>query len=241
MVSIVEYTLILIVVNNYLNKKPIFFVPGRSLRLVGGTGLALVAALLILNPSYLIALVDTISNLLGFLSGDIASETADDDRISLTKQSSMFKAFTDNLFTGTGYDERWFNNVSRDDHWEGADYIFLGVLGQFGIIGSAIFLIYYILIYSIIFRGYALLRRNWKEYRSQKKIYYPYILLFLAGSVEYIRNLVEYPNWFVPISASSFGYLFFIYGGMIVGSFYGIQNAQRRAASMNMKRKLKLA
>ena len=119
MVSIVEYTLILIVINNYLNKKPLFFIPGKSLRLMGGAGLGLVGALAILNPSYLVALGD-MSNLVGFFSGDIASETADDDRISLTKQSSMFNAFIDNLFTGTGYDERWFNNVGRDDHWEGA-------------------------------------------------------------------------------------------------------------------------
>ncbi len=219
MVGAVVYSILVFMLMNYIRSRPLIVIPKKTFITLSGLIVAFVLFLGVLKKEYLSVISDTAINLIEIAQGDIDERTADDDRISFTKQSSMFKAFTDNLVLGTGYDDRWFNNRGKDDQWEGADYIFLGVMGQYGIAGMLIFFFYYVVVLTAVFKGLKLLRRNWNWFKLNILRFHLNITLFLAASVEFLRNLIEYPNWFVPISASSFGYLFFIYGGMVVGSY----------------------
>lgn len=223
MFALVVYSVITYVITNYIKRLPLIALPKKVTQTAFVLILSFFVFIGIIRKEYLTVLNDTASNLIGFVQGDIDENTADDERVSLTKQTSMLNAFKENIYIGTGYDEKWFNNKDKDDKWEGADYIFLGVLGQFGILGIMIFLFFYIIIFRTIITGVSLIRRNWLWIRKNNKQSYFFVMIFIATSTEFIRNLLEYPNWFVPISASSFGYLYFIYAGMLIGSQTGLK------------------
>ena len=146
--------------------------------------------------------------------------------MSLTKKVSMVSTIKDNLLFGTGYDQRWFTNVKSDktDKWEGSDYIFLGAFGQFGIIGLLLFSPFYIFSLRVIRSGMQLIKVNKDLIYQNSNMFYFSIITFIACSSEIIKNLIEYPNWFAPISASSSGYLFFIILGLLLGSYMSINN-----------------
>ncbi len=224
MVGAVIYTAIVFIMMNYVRSLPLILIPKRTALTVTGVLLAFVVFLGITKREYLTVIGDTAVNLISMAQGDIDERTADDERISFTKQTSMLKAFTDNPVIGTGYDERWFNNRDKDDQWEGADYIFLGVIGQYGTMGILIFIFYYVVILTAVFKGLRLIRRNWMLLKLNLRESHVNLMIFLAASAEFLRNVLEYPNWFVPISASSFGYLYFIYGGLVVGSYLALRN-----------------
>jgi hypothetical protein len=223
MFAVVLYSIIINVIVNYIKRLPLITLPKKATRTAVVLILSFFVFLGVIRKEYLMVLGDTAVNLIGFVQGNIDENTADDERISLTKQTSMLKAFKDNVYIGTGYDERWFNNKDRNDQWEGADYIFLGVLGQFGSLGIMIFLFFYVQIFKIIINGIRLIRSNWPWIKQNNEQTYFFVMIFIATSAEFIRNLVEYPNWFVPISASSFGYLYFIYAGMSIGAYTGLK------------------
>ena len=233
MFAVVIYSVIIYVITNYIKRLPLIALPKKVTQTAVVLILSFSVFIGILRKEYLLVLGDTAKNLIGFVQGNIDENTADDERVSFTKQKSMLNAFKDNLYIGTGYDEKWFNNKDKNDKWEGADYIFLGVLGQFGILGIMIFLFFYILIFRTIIKGISLIRRNWLWIRKNNKQTYFFVMIFIATSAEFIRNLLEYPNWFVPISASSFGYLYFIYAGMLIGSQTGLKLLIRQS---NMKK-----
>jgi len=223
MFALVEYFVIIFLAKNYIQSLPLLAINRRVTQTVAVVVLSFFVFVGIIRKEYFAVLNDSFQNLISLAQGESVEGTADDTRLSLTKQESMLNAFEENFYFGTGYDERWFNNKNVNDNWEGADYIFLGVLGQFGIFGIMIFLFYYVLIFKTIINGYRLMRRNWHWIRKNNQDTYYYVMIFIATSAEFIRNIFEYPNWFVPISASSFGYLYFIYGGMLIGTYTGLK------------------
>ncbi|MDG1901174.1 MAG: hypothetical protein P8I80_02990 [Bacteroidales bacterium] len=153
------------------------------------------------------------------------SNTANSDvRMSLTKNVAIIRAIEDNFWGGTGFDPAWGTGDGGGKGYEGSDYIFMANFAQYGIIGLIIFLPFYILVISIIRNGLVNIKRNINMINNNKLEFFPYILVFLAASSEFIKNMIEYPNWYYPIGFLGGTQQYYIYFGLLLGSSVAIKH-----------------
>ena len=145
-----------------------------------------------------------------------------DNRLSLSGKIGIIDAIKESPFFGTGYDPSWFTGDGGENEWEGADYIFLGSLAQFGVVGLILFLPFYIMAIKIIRNLLFVIRANFSYILKESSILRPAVLVGLAASVEFIRNIIEYPNWFFPIATTAYAPRLFIYFGLLLGSLMQI-------------------
>ncbi len=146
-----------------------------------------------------------------------------DVRLSLTGKTSIVDAIKENPITGTGYSSDWWQGNGGEKDWEGADYIFLACFAMYGLLGLALFLPFYFLVIGIIVKLLKLLRQNLELIYKNKAVFYYPLIISIAVSSEFIRNMIEYPNWFYPIAANPWSARYFIYFGLLLGSYYFIQ------------------
>jgi len=145
-----------------------------------------------------------------------------DVRLSLSGKTSIINAIKDNFFLGTGYDNDWMTGDGGKNEWEGSDYIFLSSFAMYGLVGLVIFLPFYMLTVRIILKLFKLLRRNYSKLYSNERIVYA-VIVGLAASAEFVKNIIEFPNWFYPIGASALSPLYFFYFGFLLGSYYVVK------------------
>ena len=225
--AIIIHMFIISLLINYINNQGVL----NSFRFFKNKKIILLSSVLfisfvVIKPQYIKATSDSIVNVYQNITGEIIHQSSAQERLSLTKKVSMVSTIKDNLFFGTGYDPRWFSNIKSDksNKWEGSDYIFLGAFGQFGIIGLLLFSPFYIFSLLVIKTGMKIIKSNKDIIYQNSNMFYFSIITFIACSSEIIKNLIEYPNWFAPIGASSSGYLFFIILGLLIGSYISINN-----------------
>ena len=146
-----------------------------------------------------------------------------DVRLSLSGKTGIIKAISDHFFLGTGFDPVWYTGDGGVNQWEGADYVFLAALAMYGIMGLLAFFPFYIFVLTVIYK-FVLLSRNHFEsiIKSQRNIIF--LLIGIAAISEFIKNLIEYPNWFYPIGAIMDRGKYYIFLGLILGCYYNLNN-----------------
>ena len=155
--------------------------------------------------------------------GERSVTGGEDVRMSLTAQYGIVNAIKDNFLLGTGYDPLWSSGSGGVKGYEGSDYIFLAAFGMYGLVGLLIFLPFYILVIKIILKLLKLLRANIELVNQNKNVFFYPIIVGIAASSEFIKNIIEYPNWFFPIGAIYTSPKFFIYFALLLGSYYQIK------------------
>jgi hypothetical protein len=148
----------------------------------------------------------------------------EDTRLTLTGNTGIFSAIKENFWGGTGFNPLWGTGDGGRNGWEGSDYIFLSCFAMYGLVGILIFIPFYILAFLVIINGLTLLRKNFKSISKHKLEMAPSIIIFLAASSEFLKNIIEYPNWFYPIAFLGGTQQYFIYFGLLIGTFIVIKH-----------------
>jgi len=225
MVGFVEFFIIIGFMVNYINKaKPLKFL-GRFITI--RTIVFSILLLFIIGysfPKFADSFVEMADNTYRTtVLGERSTTGGEDVRMSLTAQYGIVNAIKENFFLGTGYDPLWSTGDGGVKGFEGADYIFLAAFGMYGLVGLLIFLPFYILSVKIILKLLKLLRANIDLVNQNKNVFvYPVIVGLTASSV-FIKNILEYPNWFYPIGAIYASPVYFIYFALLLGSYYQLK------------------
>jgi len=224
MVGIIEYILIIAFFVNYIRRKKPFQFILQFINIKSLAYLTLVVLLGFLYPNFYLVAKDIAENTFRTaILGETTKDRGEDVRMSLTAQYGIVNAIKENFFLGTGYDPSWSTGDGGVKGFEGSDYIFLAAFGMYGLVGLLIFLPFYLITAKLIFRFLKLLRSNLNLININKEIFMYPVIIGLATSAEFVKNIIEYPNWFYPIGAISSSPKYFIYFGLLVGSYRLIQ------------------
>ena len=161
-------------------------------------------------PKYIQAASDALEEAVLVAQTGKSSSGTQDTRLGFGKDF-MQNLIIDNTYFGTGFDNRWRTKEGDEQGYEAADYPLLGAIAMTGIFGILCFIpIYVLLIKSLIF--------DVKYLRKQKVNYYSMeffgLVLFI---IYFIYNLMQYMNWFSPVSLPS-RYSWFVYLAMYFAS-----------------------
>ncbi|MCF6296963.1 MAG: hypothetical protein L3J08_03110 [Flavobacteriaceae bacterium] len=226
MVGLIEYIIILSITVNYIQKKAFIKTVTKFLNFRNIIFVSIAIFLLgIFTPKVLdssIEIVEGTLSSIGIIDSNKSVGSTDAARLSFGDKIGIITAIKDNPFIGTGYNEMWYTGDGGNKGWEGSDYIFLAALAMYGVVGLLIFFPFYILSYKIIKRLIKLIRYNYKWVYVYKSYLWVPIVIGLAASAELIKNFLEYPNWFFPIGAVQDNARYFIFFGLLLGSYYNL-------------------
>ena len=158
---------------------------------------------------------------LGFVESNY--RRVNDVRLSLSGKSGIIAAIKENYLFGTGFDPAWFTGDGGKNQWEGADYVFLASFAMYGILGLLLFLPFYIIVVKLITAFLKLTKSHYNYFVNQKETLL-LLVIGLASISEFIRNLIEYPNWYYPVGAIPDRGKYYIYLGLLLGSYYGLKS-----------------
>ncbi len=227
MVGVIEYVVILSVMVNFVQRK---FVLNSMTKYLNFKNIIIGSLLLIFLSVFASNILETTSKLalgtlgsIGIIEYNEGGGNTDKARMSLVAQVGIVNAIKDNFLIGTGFDSNWMTGDGGDKKWEGSDYIFLSCFAMYGIIGLIIFLPFYVLSFKIIRRLLLLIRLNKNAiYKHIDYIGIP-IVIGIAACAELVKNMIEYPNWFAPIGAIDYSSKYFIFFGLLLGSYYNLK------------------
>jgi len=118
-------------------------------------------------------------------------------RVFLLGNQFIMNIFYDNKLFGTGFDNLWRTKEGDDLGYEATDYPFQSALAMSGLFGVLLFSpIYYYLI-KMLFKDI----RTLKQYSYNKNELSNNLHISLI--VWFIYQLIQYVNWFSPISMTS--------------------------------------
>lgn len=223
-IGIIEYSIIISIIVNYVNRSTTFNFLWRFINL---KSISFVVLIIVIIITFSPGIIETAQILVektyrNAILGDVGRGEAEDVRMSLTAQYGIVKAIEENLFFGTGFDPAWNTGNGGVKGFEGSDYIFLATFGMYGLVGLLIFLPFYIIVIKVVIRFLKLLRSNLEIIKENKSTMIFPVIVGLAACSEFIKNIIEYPNWFYPIGALYPSPIYFIYFGLLVGSYYQI-------------------
>jgi hypothetical protein len=216
-IGIAEHLIILALLVNYIYKRKVLsfvwrFINVRSVAFVVITIITIsIVFPKVIENIYFVAEQTYIRTVLG--EGSV--ESTDDERVSFTAMRDMLSIIDKNMILGIGY--------KGTSLFEVCDYIFLSAFGLYGIVGLVIFLPFYIITFTIIVLFVKLIRENLTLIKQNESTFIYPIIVGLAASAEYIRNIIEYPNWFWPIAFCMYSPKYYIYFGLLVGSYYQLK------------------
>jgi len=202
------YFFITTVLFNYMNKKPL--VPIKKVLSVA-VYIVLFGFILSLSlPKYIEAAKVGFEESINVIDAGETSAGTKDVRLGFGKEF-MQDLIINNLYFGTGFDNRWRTKEGDTQGYEASDYPLLGAIAMTGIIGVLFFLpIYIVLIRSLIY-DLKFLRNNNVDYYSIE------FLALLTFIIYFIYHIMQYINWFIPVSLSGRSF-WYIYLAMYYGS-----------------------
>jgi len=169
-------------------------------------------------PSYISTVGDSLGTVYNTVFNKKKSNDTDIKRVSLTANTFILNKIHEYPILGTGYYQKWYISEGDEEGYEGSDYIFLATLAQHGIVGLFFFFGFYVIVFKMIRSVFRRIKSNRKIILNNMNIFYPYIIIFLAMTVFYIRHLISFPNWFYPIGSIADSPKFFIAVGFMIGS-----------------------
>ncbi len=223
-IGILEYTIIIAFITNYIYGRNPFLSVKRYVNFKTVTvAFLMFVAISFYSPKFLKSVENLLENTYktAIMGGEYGG--SEDVRMSLTENVAIVGAIMNNFFGGTGYHPDWLEGEGGDRGWEGSDYIFLSAFAMYGIIGLLIFLPFYIISFMIIFEFLRFIRSNLEIIHEYQKIFIYPVIVGIGSSAEFIKNLIEYPNWFHAIGAIKNSPMYLFYFGLLLGSYYCVQ------------------
>lgn len=224
-IGIVEYFIIISMLYSYIWYGKMF--KGiKRLFIFGNIGFTILFLLLIslFFSDYLGYGVKSINESINVIFYNETSKGTIDVRMSFFGKTGIVDAIKDNFWFGTGFDPAWNTGDGGKKGWEGSDYIFLSAFAMYGFVGLLIFLPFYIIAFKVIVKFIKTIRYNRAIVLNNKYYFELPIVIGIAASAEFIKNIIEYPNWFYPIGAIAYSPQYFIYFGLLIGSYLSFQN-----------------
>lgn len=225
MVGIIEYLIVIAFFVNYVYRNKPFNFVWRFVNLKSLAGVIVLLVVIQLSmPNFFLVTWDIVeSTYQTAVLGENTVGRTQDIRMSLTSQYGIVKAIEENLLFGTGFNNDWNTGEGGAKGLEGSDYIFLASFGMYGLIGLVLFLPFYVLTIKVIIKLLKLLRNNLEIIQLKSSPIMFAVVVGMAAAAEFGRNLLEYPNWFFPIGATIYSTKYWIYFGLLVGSYFQIK------------------
>lgn len=155
----------------------------------------LVVVIFILNltfPKYINAGIATFRETIHVIKFGESSSGQKDERLGFSKKF-IVDIYKKHPSFGTGFDNRW-RSEGDELGYESSDYPFLSALAMSGIIGILVFLPIYLIIIRTLLYDFNYIRKNPIPYN----LYYTPI--FIGFFIIQIYDIIQYFNWFLPIS-----------------------------------------
>jgi len=224
-IGIFEYILIILFIFYRIEKTKVswFFNKVFNRRIYFIVALFLMT-MIIAFPSYLQNATTAVIESINVMQTGQTSTGNVDVRMTLTGKVGIYEAIKDNWFLGTGYDPVWSTGGGGENQWEGSDYIFLASFAMYGLLGLIVFLPFYILAIKVIKKVIRIIKLNQKIIYANMMYFQSSVIVSIAASAEFIKNIIEYPNWFYPIGAIAYSPKYYIYLGLLIGSYLSIIN-----------------
>lgn len=147
-------------------------------------------------------------------------------RLSLFQYKPILDKIDEKPFFGTGYINEWYSNteeaIDTNYQLEGGDFVFLASIGMFGFVGVLLFIPFYVKIGQAIFNSFKVLSQNVSQVYENATDFQPYLLIFFATSIFFIRHLFTYPNWFSFIGPNGVFEKYYFLMGLLLGCSYKI-------------------
>ena len=154
-------------------------------------------------PKYLDAGIEGVDQAAVLIQGGENHLGKEDVRLGLGKEF-MQNLIIDNIWFGTGFDNRWRGSGDKEGY-ETGDYPFLAAIAMMGVFGILIFFPIYRVIFKAIVFDIKFLKKNKIDYQSFE------FCVLVAFVTYFIFDLLQYMNWFLPVSLSRrfkwYGYL----------------------------------
>ena len=191
-IGTVIYFFIGMILFNYFQHKPI--IPIKKIISVGFLFILFGFFISFAFPKYADAGVKGVKEAVHIVQYGETSTGKADVRLGLGKEF-MQNLIIDNLYFGTGFDNRWRGTGDKQGY-ETSDYPFLSAIAMTGIVGILIFLPIYILLVRNILYDIRFIRNNKVDFRSFHFFIFVYLIIY------FIYDLLQYMNWFLPVSLS---------------------------------------
>jgi len=188
------YLILALMFNNFIQHKALFSF--KKIIRISLYAVILVFFIQLTFPKYLEAGVAAGKETINVIKYGETTEGKKDVRLGFGKEF-MQELISENYVFGTGFDNRWRTSEGDKAGFEASDYPFLAAIAMSGIIGLLFFLpIYVVLIKSLIY--------DIKYLRSfQFNIHSFESYIFILFIVYFIFDLLQYMNWFLPLSLFS--------------------------------------
>ena len=188
------YLILALMFNNFIQHKALFSF--KKIIRISLYAVLLVFFIQLTFPKYLEAGVAAGKETINVIKYGETTEGKKDVRLGFGKEF-MQELISENYVFGTGFDNRWRTSEGDKAGFEASDYPFLAAIAMSGIIGLLFFLpIYVVLIKSLIY--------DIKYLRSfQFNIHSFESYIFILFIVYFIFDLLQYMNWFLPLSLFS--------------------------------------
>jgi len=125
-----------------------------------------------------------------------------DERLALFGREKMVEEFNKHPFLGTGFNNLWRTSEGGKLGYEASDYPFQAALAKNGILGLLFYLPVYLILISTLIKDLIFCKNNKHLLGSFEAT------LLLSFIIHFIFILIQYMNWFLPVSnagrASSF-------------------------------------
>ncbi|MCF8367430.1 MAG: hypothetical protein K9G76_00210 [Bacteroidales bacterium] len=234
-VGLFEYYLIILIIFTYIEHGKLFKGIRRvfSLRNIGFF-LLFLFVLSLLFSEYLDFAIEAAKESYNVMVYGKTSSGAQDVRMSLFGKVGIVDAIRENFWFGTGFDPAWGTGDGGKNEWEGSDYIFLSAFAMYGLIGLLIFLPFYLIAFKVLRNFISLIRDYRNLIYTHKNLFELPVIIGIAAASEFIKNIIEYPNWFYPIGATGWSPQYFIFFGLLLGSYFTLKyNLQLFAQNSN--------
>ncbi len=202
------YIFIAVIIFNYIEGRALIS-PKKMLTIAAYVAITLFVVSLTF-PKYLQAGYSGIQEVVQVAQTGETSAGSQDNRMGFGTKF-LQKIIIDNKYFGTGFDNRWRTKEGDEQGFEAADYPFLAAIAMTGIFGVLSFLPIYILIVKFILYDLRFLRKHKVKYTSFELFGLLLLIVYFA------YHLMQYMNWFIPVSSTS-RYDWFAYLGIYLAA-----------------------
>jgi hypothetical protein len=178
---------------NYLFKPKL----GKKLKILFKSVIAFGILLFIVNiflPSYIEAGSKAIESAVYVIRFGENITGNSDERLVFFGRARITDEFYKSPFLGTGFDNLWRTSEGEQYGLEASDYPFQAALAMAGLIGCLMFLPIYMVLIKALYKDIKHFKRNPNQFNELLN------LLLLSFIISFIFTLLQYMNWFFPVS-----------------------------------------
>ncbi len=135
-----------------------------------------------------------------------------DERLNLIGRSTIMQEFKKSPLFGTGFNNKWRTKEGDEAGFEASDYPFQAALAMAGLLGLLVFLPFYIYLIKMLVFDINFIRRFKIKFNHNLSFLLLSFILFLG------YTLIQYMNWFIPLSNGGTSESFFVCCAFYIGT-----------------------